>query len=393
MQRLSSRRAPRFQRQMNVLPLDQRTSLARQLSEGFLSALAGDLYPDESTETIFGVAMGRPTRASGGLPIGQLVYNCWSALYTLKALEQDALVSALVAGRLPQFFEEAVREQAQRCDPDALLMSVSRAFEELVERQFEGIKWDERIHAAVAGKFIGREAAAIPLPQGPPAPAAPARAAASAPSGERGDPKSLVGRTVVLDRLSKASLNGAVGSCRGFDAASGRYEVLLTSPPEAVSAHPHGLKVKPENIFEASPEVASAAEAAAATAVGRAQNPPQQGIVLRGWDAEAAAVSHADAAACSSLTGGWRRCPVPTLLGIPIAVLPLVGGAGTAQGRVLDEVMGVGLMIDPVTGFAPTDILMNGLGRVLIARTDGVSFTTTELVRTDPLTLSPRSAI
>ena len=56
------------------------------------------------------------------------------------------------------------------------------------------------------------------------------------------------GHRVRLKGLKAAVLNGAEGTAGALDAETGRVPVRLTAPPEAVAAHPDGLKIKPENI-------------------------------------------------------------------------------------------------------------------------------------------------
>lgn len=57
------------------------------------------------------------------------------------------------------------------------------------------------------------------------------------------------GSFVRLIGLKTLSLNGAVGCVSGaLDPVSGRHEVTLVAPPEAVTAHPSGVKVRPGNL-------------------------------------------------------------------------------------------------------------------------------------------------
>ncbi|MEW5302276.1 MAG: hypothetical protein WDW36_005077 [Sanguina aurantia] len=57
------------------------------------------------------------------------------------------------------------------------------------------------------------------------------------------------GRIVRLVGLKNLSLNGAVGRvCGPLDPVSSRHDVSVIAPPEAVSAHPSKVKVKPENL-------------------------------------------------------------------------------------------------------------------------------------------------
>jgi hypothetical protein len=75
------------------------------------------------------------------------------------------------------------------------------------------------------------------------------------------------------------------------------------------------------------------------------------------------------ASSSSRSSSGWRSCPVPELLGIPLVMKQLA--PTTAANRPTFEQPAVFLLMDPVTGFAPPEVQMNGLGEVLLARTDG----------------------
>lgn len=57
------------------------------------------------------------------------------------------------------------------------------------------------------------------------------------------------GRIVRLIGLKPLYLNKAIGRVSGaLDPVSGRHEVTLLSPPEAVAAHPSGVKIRTENL-------------------------------------------------------------------------------------------------------------------------------------------------
>lgn len=94
-----------------------------------------------------------------------------------------------------------------------------------------------------------------------------------------------------------------------------------------------------------------------------------------GWDAKAVTLAGEEAVACAALMGGWKGCPVPTMLGVPLA-MKRMGGP-----RQLNESLAMLMTVDPVTGFAPPEVLMSGLGKMLVARTDGADLTVEEVVR------------
>ena len=101
----------------------------------------------------------------------------------------------------------------------------------------------------------------------------------------------------------------------------------------------------------------------------------QEGVFVLGTTATQQRLSAAEAAACAALTGGWKRCPVPTLLGIPLAMLqlPSIGPKPDS------EQLAVWLTISRETGLAPPEV-QQGLGPVLVACTDGADLTDTQLV-------------
>ena len=106
------------------------------MSVDFLvEAIAQDCYPDESVEGIFGIKMGDA--------LGAIVYNAWITLikYTGVATHED-MVSALVAGSMPQYFETLVRANADK----------SFYTQALVSRDLFGtISWDVELLEHIAG--------------------------------------------------------------------------------------------------------------------------------------------------------------------------------------------------------------------------------------------------
>lgn len=156
-----------------------------------------------------------------------------------------------------------------------------------------------------------------------------------------------VGRRVQLKGLqARPELNGSAGEVVGHNEAGERFAVKLTSPPSAVAAQPEGVRVKAGNLEVLPPRAARA-------------------VLLSGPHMGAAFAFGTRA------SDGWVRCAVPALLGLPLAYRRM------GFGQQLDnEQLAVLLCIDPITGLAPAEIQANGLGTVLVARTDGKDFTT-----------------
>jgi hypothetical protein len=96
---------------------------------------------------------------------------------------------------------------------------------------------------------------------------------------------------------------------------------------------------------------------------------PQRAVKLIGVKADAVDLTAEQVQELNSSSGGWRKCPVPALLGIPLAMKQLA--PTTAATRPTFEQPAVFMLIDPRNGFAPPDVQLNGLGEVLLARTDG----------------------
>jgi hypothetical protein len=96
---------------------------------------------------------------------------------------------------------------------------------------------------------------------------------------------------------------------------------------------------------------------------------PQKGVQLKGTQAHEVPLTQEQAG--SLRCGSWISCQVPTMLGIPLAMLRL---APTTQSTRLQwECAATYMLVDPSSGFAPGWVQMNGLGEVLLARTDGKS--------------------
>eukprot|EP00798_Chlamydomonas_sp_ICE-L_P001594 gene1594-32982_t len=122
---------------------------------------------------------------------------------------------------------------------------------------------------------------------------------------------------VRLKGLSKEVLNGAEGFVWGdLVEDKGRWPVMLTEPAGAVAAHPDGVNVKPENMDKL---------------------PLQKAVELYGVDMKAGYLPEHEAGCCTGLREGTPKAS--------------------------QESMAVYLMIDPVSGFAPPEIQMRGLGK------------------------------
>lgn len=78
--------------------------------------------------------------------------------------------------------------------------------------------------------------------------------------------------------------------------------------------------------------------------------------------------------------GYWYIPPVPSMLGIPIA-MHKVKSPCRAEPRPCNERLAVLLSIDPDSGLAPEGVQLHGWGEVLVARTDRLDLTAEDLVR------------
>lgn len=158
-------------------------------------------------------------------------------------------------------------------------------------------------------------------------------------------PALAVGSRAKLGNLQTApELNGSIVIVVGDTDATGRVPVKLTG--QHAAARPQGIRVKQQNLV--------------------AILGPQQAVNLYGFKASDAQLSTRD----SQFTDKWMQCPVPNLLGVPLVMKQLA--PTTTATRPDNESPAVYLMIDPVSGFAPNWIQLNGLGEVLLARSDGM---------------------
>jgi len=126
---------------------------ARQVSVStFFEAINSDLYPPENMEKIFGVCE--------TTSVGKVVYNAWLTLKLRGKVSEANVTSAIAGGRLPQFFEEAIRslgpdEQSYYSgwltgDVDVDPMSAMRFPGLPSGALFEHIEWNERALRAMA---------------------------------------------------------------------------------------------------------------------------------------------------------------------------------------------------------------------------------------------------
>lgn len=182
---------------------------------------------------------------------------------------------------------------------------------------------------------------------------------------------------------AKPELNGRTGACGSFDERSGRFVVRLDGAGSG-----DGIKVRPDNLELAADPTGSLQpqlrQSTPRGAEGGSQGslqrrPGQLAVRICGMLPQAAVLTENDVADASR----WRRCPVPAMMGVPLAVRT-VPPRPREDARPSNECMGVYLLIDPVSGFAPAEVLTRGLGPVLVARTDGQPFSLDDMA-------SPRS--
>ncbi len=113
----------------------------------------------------------------------------------------------------------------------------------------------------------------------------------------------------------------------------------------------------------------------------------QKGVIVQGDRLGQVNVSDADKAQLVSgkvemadnwmykaVTGNWMGCPVPKLLGVPLAIKII-----DRSRRSSDERIAVFMLADEKTGLAPMDFQRNGVGVVVMARTDGQDLTETNI--------------
>ncbi|GBF98577.1 hypothetical protein Rsub_11302 [Raphidocelis subcapitata] len=127
-------------------------------------------------------------------------------------------------------------------------------------------------------------------------------------------------------------------------------------------------------LYARDPAAAAAPESVCAKAANLEPLPPQPAVEIRGSQVTAAQLSGERSQALARGRGrGWMDCPVPELLGLPIKMLRL----GTP--RLQNESLATYLLVSPSHGFAPNDVQANGLGAVVVARSDGEAITPDEV--------------
>jgi hypothetical protein len=122
---------------------ETRLGICGAIVDDFITACMQDCYPLEDQERIFGIVMHQHT-ASLVLqhkPIGSLVYLCWSELIKSQETDRHNILLAILSRRLPEHFEELVRN-----------MDGSVYASELLRRGFGDIEWDHNFLRFVCGK-------------------------------------------------------------------------------------------------------------------------------------------------------------------------------------------------------------------------------------------------
>jgi len=135
----------------------------------FRSAFEDDLYPPESMERVFGVQMDNA--------VGSCVFNAWKTLHLRGKITAANVKAAIAQGRLPQFFEAAVRSLSTRPGDDAThsyytLRLIGEDIDMPVSwtlppgELFASITWDRRALAAMADapRTGGRQGNSGPRP-------------------------------------------------------------------------------------------------------------------------------------------------------------------------------------------------------------------------------------
>lgn len=158
-----------------------------------------------------------------------------------------------------------------------------------------------------------------------------------------------VDRRVQLKGLTaKPQLNGAAGTVVGVDPDSGRFAIRLESPRSAIAIQPNGVRVKQQNL-EMLPPGASRA------------------VLVSGRNLGAAF------AFCPLKDKSWQRSHVPIELGIPLMYIVLAG-AREQPDRSLAKLIAMMRV-----AWSVSDVDVNSMGLILVARSDGVDLTVHEL--------------
>ena len=120
-----------------------RLGICGAIVDDFISACMQDCYPLEDQERIFGIVMHQRTAfmALEHKPIGNIVYLCWCELIKSQEANRHNILHAILSRRLPEYFEELVRN-----------LDGSVYASELVRRGFREIEWDRNFLKFVCGK-------------------------------------------------------------------------------------------------------------------------------------------------------------------------------------------------------------------------------------------------
>jgi len=119
-----------------------RLGICGAIVDDFISACMQDCYPLEDQERIFGVIMHNSTSSLSiqHKPTGNIVYLCWLEHIKSQEATRHSILHAIFSRRLPEYFEELVR------NADGSLYAA-----ELVRRGFSDIEWDRNFLRFICG--------------------------------------------------------------------------------------------------------------------------------------------------------------------------------------------------------------------------------------------------
>eukprot|EP00798_Chlamydomonas_sp_ICE-L_P007611 gene7611-766_t len=151
-------------------------------------------------------------------------------------------------------------------------------------------------------------------------------------------------------------LNGVVGVFLALDSATGRARVRIKKPPSklasAQSKEPIVVCVKMANLKGYQLGVMLCNRTVLEVKVPlKLAGEPQEG--KHGMQS-------------------WKRCDVPNMLGLKLALLPLAPGLAPS---LADERYAFFLLVDPISGLVTTQLAIQGLGPALVARVVNQDFT------------------
>jgi hypothetical protein len=166
------------------------------------------------------------------------------------------------------------------------------------------------------------------------------------------------GKRVNVTGLAKRpELNGALGVIVGAaDAGTGRIPVHLITDQEPQGPR-NGILIKPDNLQPAAPQIAVRLEGIKAVEL---QLSAEDTLKLH---------INGPARYGERSSSGWMSCRVPSMLGLPLTIKQLA--PTTHDSRLRFEQPAVLLLINPGSGFAPDWVQWDGLGPILVARSDG----------------------